>query len=547
MTFFRASILVSFLFLIKPLEFIATNILDVNFLTHLLTPIYFSLILLLITLFLTYLLNLFFNEKRILFLLTFIGFFFYFQFYWLQITYFFENILGGQALFFYKNISLLIILSVSIFLACLCLKKKFFRFPLVISFLVVCSQLILISSDLRAYLNIDSENLSLDTSTLQEEQKKTPMSNNGESITSKNNAYYIVLDSLTSLNFIEKQEELNSEPYKDFIKKIIDYGYFHLSQSNSSYNFTHFTFASIFNLDYIEYTIKNSHKFYPQILYKKGDPPKLVKELDGINYDFYLSGNGLWANCKKGKIIHAKCLNKPPENKFFSKFINNGFLTFIRNSLFIPLEDILVSRFKIRYLQEFDGILFDGIENFLGSNNSILNPNSSSFYLIHNLSPHPPYLDSSCKFNSLANLSESMSIDVNLIKNYPGSLIAYYQSVKCALNDLTKLLDIINEQDPDAIVVIQGDHGTSFTISQNEWSNNSLLIEKSELQQRFSIFNAIKVPRHCDQPKSLKLGNVETIQIVMACLKNEKAKEPINLSYTGNFKFGLIDVTDRLD
>ena len=175
----------------------------------------------------------------------------------------------------------------------------------------------------------------------------------------------------------------------------------------------------------------------------------------------------------------------------------------------------------------------------MGSNNSILNPNSSSFYLIHNLSPHPPYSDSSCKFNSLANLSEDK-------RNFV-SLIAYYQSVKCALNDVTKLLDIINEQDPDAIVVIQGDHGTTFTISQNEWSNNSLLIEKSELQQRFSIFNAIKVPRHCDQPKSLKLGNVETIQIVMACLKNEKAKEPINLSYTGNFKFGLIDVTDRLD
>ena len=537
MTFFRASILVSFLFLIKPLEFIATNILDVNFLTHLLTPIYFSLILLLITLFLTYLLNLFFNEKRILFLLTFIGFFFYFQFYWLQITYFFEYILGGQALIFYKTISLLIILSVSVFLACLCLKKKFFRFPLVISFLVVCSQLILISSDFRVYLKSDSENLSLDTSTLQEEQKKTSMSNNGESITSKNNAYYIVIDSLASLNFIEKQEELNSEPYKDFIRKITGDGYFHLSQSNSSYSFTHLTFTSIFNLDYfdIEWTHKNRFKFYPNFLYKKGDPPKLVKELDGINYDFYLSGNGQWANCKKSKIIHAKCLNKPSENKFFSMIMNDGFVTFIRNSLFIPLEGILVSRFNIRYFQP-----FDGIENFLGSNNSILNPNSSSFYLIHNLSPHTPYLDSSCKFNSLANLSEDK-------KNF-FSLIPYYHSVKCVLNDLTKLLDIINEQDPDAIVVIQGDHGTTFTISQNEWSNNSLLIEKSELQQRFSIFNAIKVPRHCDQPKSLKLGNVETIQIVMACLKNEKAKEPKNLSYVGSWKFDqTTDVTDRLD
>jgi len=79
------------------------------------------------------------------------------------------------------------------------------------------------------------------------------------------------------------------------------------------------------------------------------------------------------------------------------------------------------------------------------------------------------------------------------------------------------------------------------------FSINPLLHENSVLQDRFSIFNALKLPRHCDQPKSLKLGNVETIQIVMACLKNEKAKEPINLSYTGNFKFGLIDVTDRLD
>ena len=125
-TFLRASILVSFLFLIKPLEFIATNILEVNFLSHLLTPIYFSLTFLLITLFLTCLLNLFFNEKRILILLTFCGFFFYFQFYWLQIVNFFEYNLSVQALFFYKTISLLIILSASVFLAYSCLKNKFF-------------------------------------------------------------------------------------------------------------------------------------------------------------------------------------------------------------------------------------------------------------------------------------------------------------------------------------------------------------------------------------------------------------------------------------
>jgi len=107
------------------------------------------------------------------------------------------------------------------------------------------------------------------------------------------------------------------------------------------------------------------------------------------------------------------------------------------------------------------------------------------------------------------------------------------------------LLDIINEQDPDAIVVIQGDHGTLFNYN---WSINPLLHENSVLQDRFSIFNALKLPRYCDQPKSLKLGNVETIQIVMACLKNEKAKEPKNLSYVGNRKFDqTTDVTDRLD
>jgi hypothetical protein len=538
-TFLRVSILVSFLFLIKPLEFVATNILEVNFLSHLLTPIYFSLTFLLITLFLTCLLNLFFNEKRILILLTFCGFFFYFQFYWLQIVNFFEYILSVQALFFYKTISLLIILSASVFLAYSCLKNKFFRYPLVISFLVVCSQLILISTDLQTYLNKDSENFSLVTSALQEEQKKTSMSNNGESITSKNNVYYIVLDGLASLNFIKKHEELNSEPYEDFVKKVTDNGYFHISQSNSSYNITYLTFASIFNLDYFDkdLTYKNRFSFFPHFLYKQGDPPKLVKELDGINYNFFYSGNDQWANCNKRKIIHAKCLNKPSENKFYSMLMNDGFITFIRNSLFIPLESKLESIFNIKSFQP-----FDGIENFLGSNNSVLNPNSSSFYLIHNESPHPPYLDSSCVINSLAHWSKDKMDWV--------SLIAYYQSVKCVLIELTKLLDIINEQDPDAIVVIQGDHGSS---SNYDWKGNPLLMEKSAVQDRFSIFNALKVPRHCDQPKSLKLGNVETIQLVMACLKNEKAKEPKNLSYAGGYAiregiFGqLIDVTDRLD
>ena len=55
---------------------------------------------------------------------------------------------------------------------------------------------------------------------------------------------------------------------------------------------------------------------------------------------------------------------------------------------------------------------------------------------------------------------------------------------------MTKLLDIINEQDPDAIVVIQGDHGTIFNY---DWGGNPLLIEKSVVQDLFSIFNALKV------------------------------------------------------
>ena len=112
---------------------------------------------------------------------------------------------------------------------------------------------------------------------------------------------------------------------------------------------------------------------------------------------------------------------------------------------------------------------------------------------------------------SLANWSEDKKDWV--------SLPAYFQSVKCVLNDLTVLLDIINEQDPSAIVVVQGDHGTSLNY---DWKVDPLLIERSAIQDRFSIFNAIKIPQHCEQPKSLELGNVETIQLVMACLKKRE-------------------------
>jgi hypothetical protein len=88
--------------------------------------------------------------------------------------------------------------------------------------------------------------------------------------------------------------------------------------------------------------------------------------------------------------------------------------------------------------------------------------------------------------------------------------------IGCVNQEVLTLVDRILEREPDAIIIIQGDHGSGFLHNwkSHEWPSD-------EFFERFSILNAIRLPERCRGMHYPGISPVNTFRLVFACLKGE--------------------------
>ena len=349
------------------------------------------------------------------------------------------------------------------------------------------------------------------------------------------NVYYVIADGLTSLSLLEKNFQIPTAEIKSTLEQS---GFIIANKAYSSYNITHLTLASIINMDYPineqSPRYKDRSAFFPGMLYYSIQAP-LILYLNKIGYRFIHIGNS-WAPCNKN---FSECLRSTETSSirfYLSRLLNNYGIQSLWGGT--PLWEFL-SRIitKIKYDDNFDGadLLLDKNDAIATSISGILSgdikPNSSSFYFIHHLNPHPPALNSDC--------SEKYETNYKI-----WARSTYIESSKCAFKRILELTELLNKTDPDAIVVFQGDHGPAITYDFNKDISD---LSSAEIEERFSIFNAIKFPSECNSININQAGNVETIRYIMRCISNDTDNLTINtpISYAGYYEkhknFGKVE------
>lgn len=341
------------------------------------------------------------------------------------------------------------------------------------------------------------------------------------------NVYYVLADGLTSLYALRNKYNI---PINEFEEKLKAHKYSVIEHSKSSYNTTYLSLAAIFSLDYpvTESTqkYKDRLEFFPSML-STPDRVPLLRKLDTLNYKFVHIGNK-WNACSKNELVNCFSEHQNTPLKFFiSKFFENYTIqTFLQNTIFERITSILLRGNKFEYELYKQEVKTSQNENdALGRiTNSIkskkIDLDGATFYFIHHFNPHPPALKEDC----------SVSDDKDYQK---WTSDGYSESSICALNKISDFVKAINEFDPRAIVVIQGDHGPAITYN---FEKNLESIDKNELEERFSIFNAIKLAEGCALPNIKNLGNVETIQLVMDCITGSKTMNEHSKSYLGFYE-----------
>jgi hypothetical protein len=512
------TLLVTLIFLIKPLEFLAVNFGVANFKEDLIYPIIFHLIIFLFFLILFFV-SIYFNKSFLKKSMLALATLFYLQYYFLDLSEILNSIAQLSLNRYVYYIASLIFLSLlSIFFA-----HKFFSSTKKHLYIIFVSIICLLQIGELSYKSIGS---------LSKIHYKN--FNNIGAYENKNNisenVYYIILDSMTSyeyFSYISPNFANDLRVYENILKE----NKFHVTENSfSSYNTTYLTLGSIFNLNYLNNMVgyKDRTNFFPSMLYNS--KPPLISKLENSGYKFFYSGN-MWSKCKENSYI--SCVDD--SKNFELKSLKDKLNVYINNSGIQTFYKKSIVGYILRKIFPYD--FQDGIDNFLNYGLDNVKKSSKSFYFIHNFSPHPPYFDKNCAIDYTGDWKSK-----NLTK--------YSVSVICSMKKVTNFLKEILIHDPNAIFVIQGDHGPGLYY---DFAGNPKTMDKNVLRSRFSIFNALRIPVDCKKNLPNSIGNVETINIVFNCISGDDALN-ISLqskSYAGFYEshknFGEFEeVTERL-
>lgn len=118
-----------------------------------------------------------------------------------------------------------------------------------------------------------------------------------------------------------------------------------------------------------------------------------------------------------------------------------------------------------------------------------------TFYFIHHMSPHHPYLTASdCSYKSYSGQI-----------NYDGYKAAYL----CNLKKILMTVKFLENKDPKSFIVFQSDHN---------WE-----MSKSSLEKR-KIFNLFKLKKECKYDLSQNLNNVNMLRLILSCITGNDFK-----------------------
>lgn len=331
-----------------------------------------------------------------------------------------------------------------------------------------------------------------------------------------NNVYYIILDGMMPLDLAEKQSIIKSE--KNFIEKFKDKKFKYIKNSISTYNFTHTTLASIWNIDYLDENLSLDYNYegFPKNLWKSLKKEYLIPLeyiLSKANVDFYWLGNVIMY-CQDGKNkslynrdAYWKCIDES-RTSTITQLASTRFET-------TPFNDILIKFLNLN--EKIRGEETKGQKNlskYITRYHNKLNNENPRFIFIHNMSPHWPFsLNSDCSKRQYKEWAP-------VINQYEG----YKESYLCMLKEINMFIDFINQNDPESVVVIQADHGWNIRYEDYKMKRN-------QVSERAQIFNLIKAPNKCFNYKARLKNNVNTIRFVLNCIFNEDLEYRENIHY----------------
>lgn len=172
-----------------------------------------------------------------------------------------------------------------------------------------------------------------------------------------------------------------------------------------------------------------------------------------------------------------------------------------------PIIDLIVQR------RQSTPFAWGGVDDLTAKLNAIRAMPSPFFLYAHVLAPHPPIrFRSDCSFRPA---------DPDLQLWRAEARPAFVAQLACVNSQTLVLLHEIIRTDPDALILLQSDHGTAF---RGQFQKPPTAWTDADLHERFGALNAMRLPRSCRDMAADDLTLVDTFPLVLSCLSGTEFK-----------------------
>ena len=304
------------------------------------------------------------------------------------------------------------------------------------------------------------------------------------------NVYYVILDSYAGRRSLAAQTGFDNG---EFLSRMAQRGFTEASTERSNYLQTAQTLAGIFALDYPfsddPRSWRDTGSLYPD-LFARPTPPALLRRAAEDGYVTWYSPT-FWFGCGHR---HLKCIGQ--RSVFEPDYLTRSFLapTPFGHSLTVAAMGV-----------------YDALTMFRLELPALLATGKPFFVFAHHMSPHPPFaIDAQCRPRSVSSVNRKGWVEAERA--------AYAGAVKCVNREVETLVDAILHVNPQALIVLQGDHGSAFSV---QWDRPMAAWSADSIAERSSYLNLIRAPGDCKRWLDRPLGQVNTARFVLACLEGK--------------------------
>lgn len=207
----------------------------------------------------------------------------------------------------------------------------------------------------------------------------------------------------------------------------------------------------------------------------------------GYSYVYADAGHDYWGTCR-GDLIDA-CVGTTPDGLIHTE-----------------AEQALIWRTPLSTLIN-GGLHYARPEDVLDDLEAQADEIEEPFFLFaHILNPHEPF-----------EYGEGCAVRE---RSKEGRTEAdYVEEMRCLNDEMVEVVDRIQGRDPDAVIIIQSDHGTAFRADMGSqlsgWS-------EAQLRERFASLDLRVVPDGCPEPPAGPTLTINTYPWLLACLRGEE-------------------------